>query len=196
MRTFQLLASITALTLGGLARAEAADPRPAQSVALRAEPGKLAGIALVRSRAGEETVRQQVTDMLLRLRQAQMPLTTALLLGNENRVERGRARIVFGIEITVVAGGRLYVEDAARCTGWVRDAATCRIGCDGGTFLLTRMQAEGHLKLALVLGETSPGHGRDGLRLGACADSGEAEDEIALAPAGDRQLAEVDLVRR
>lgn len=188
--------ALALLAFAVLPPAEAKAPKAAAAtVTLRAEAAELARIALATGRPDDDrATHHEVTDLLVRLHAADgIPLAAALLLDSVERIDRGRARTMMTAELIVVSGGRLHVEERARCTAWVGDAATCRTECDGGAFVIARMRESDRISLRLVVGEITPGASAEGPRLAACR---EREDglETSLAPRRG-PIAEVALAR-
>ena len=167
----------------------------AASVTLRAETADLGRVALATGRPDDDRVaHHEVSDLLVRLHPVEgVPLATALLLDNVEHADRGRARTIMTVELLVVSGGRLHVEERARCTAWVGDAATCRTECEGGAFVIARARGADRMTLRLVVGEIVPGTGAGGSRLAACREHGDGI-ETSLAPRRG-PLAEVALAR-
>lgn len=135
-------------------------------------------------------LRQPVTDLMLRLEPTPgNSLIAALAYPN---TPRGRRQTLFLVSLVVVAGGRLLVEDAARCAPWDADMSLCAVSCDGGEFALLRQRTPDGLKFSLALGKlaTADDGLSDGPRLGACADDGP---DVRLTTLLGPPVARIDL---
>lgn len=190
---------ITALILGALAAAalspldvNATDPRLVATFR-PADDRALAGLEMAwtdRARGGHHRV--PVTDILIRLRSAdEGRIDTLLGLPDGERAGRGRA--LFTVEMIVVAGGRLVVEEQARCAPWVAGAALCRTECDGGVFALLRGVSGGARSLTLRVGRVEADD-EAGVRLAGCADA-DHRGEAMLKPRAGSSVAEIPLRR-
>ena len=130
-----------------------------------------------------------VSDLVVRLRpEGGVPLATLLSLPDGDRP--GRARVVFTAEVLVVAGGRLFIEERARCAPWTAGASLCRTECDGGVFAIVRQGRGTAQRLTLRFGQVDAAE-EAGVRLGSCRDGG-AED-IVLMPRQGKAIHEVPL---
>ena len=133
--------------------------------------------------------RMAVSDLVVRLKPAgEGPLATVLGLADGDRA--GRGRVLFEVEILVVANGRLLIEERARCAPWTAGASLCRTECDGGVFALLRSATERVPTLRLRLGRVDAAEGA-GVRLGACSD--REGDEISLMARRGLATVEIDL---
>jgi hypothetical protein len=130
-----------------------------------------------------------VTDLMLRLTADGAAIDTALLAANAPA--GARLKPSFRVAVYTVIGGRITRDTDATCDQWREDAATCRLDCDGGAFILRR---RGRGALSLVIGRAAGQSGeaaRPGFALNACA-TGDA-GELILAPRGGREAAELAL---
>lgn len=131
-----------------------------------------------------------VTDVMLRLTADGGAIDTALLAANAQ--PGTRLKPIFRIAVYTVIGGRITRDTDATCDQWRDDAATCRLDCDGGAFMLRR---RGRGTLSLVIGGAaarSGEAGRPGFALNACA-TGDA-GELILSPRAGRETVELSLM--
>ncbi len=145
---------------------------------------------IVLSDRGRGTGRRiSVSDLVVRLRpEGDARLAALLTLADGDRV--GRGRVLFTAEVLVVAGGRLYIEERARCAPWIAGASLCRTECDGGVFAIVRQGRGTAQRLALRFGQVDAAE-EAGVRLGSCRDGG-AED-VVLMPRHGKAIHEVPL---
>lgn len=130
-----------------------------------------------------------VSDLVVRLRpEGGVPLATLLSLADGDRL--GRARVVFTAEVLVVAGGRLYIEERARCAPWTAGASLCRTECDGGVFAIVRQGRGTAQRLVLRFGQVDAAE-EAGVRLGSCRDGGL--EDVVLMPRQGKAIQDVPL---
>lgn len=179
------LLSVSALCLAA-AVAVSATAQPAartseRPLTFRTAKGQGVGqLAVVTSDAdGLNKRRETVTDVMLRLMPAAAGMADPLSYPNLSpRDARTGQPALFHADLIVVAGGRLHVEEGARCTAWVADTAQCTTGCEGGTFALSRDRRNGR-RLRISIGEVQVGEGGDGIRIAACSDDESGDRRIA-----------------
>ncbi|MFM9940326.1 MAG: hypothetical protein ACKVP7_12625 [Hyphomicrobiaceae bacterium] len=159
--------------------------RPAAKLDLAASALDLAHT----NRGSGATRRTAVTDIVVRLRSAgEGRLSTLLGLADGDRP--GRGRVLFTAELIVAAGGRVVIEERARCAPWVAGASICRTECDGGAFAILRQSTPHGQVLALRFGRVDPAEVA-AVRLGACRDTDA--DDLSLQPRAGHSSAEVPL---
>lgn len=133
--------------------------------------------------------RVPVSDLVVRLKPAgEGRLATMLTLADGDRP--GRGLVIFTAEIIVVAGGRILIEERARCQPWVSGASICRTECDGGTFAILRNVSGVRQTLTLRVGRIDASL-EAGVRLGACRDGGG--EDPSLQPRQGRATSELQL---
>jgi hypothetical protein len=182
------MAAFTALWLG-LGPVDAAPP-DAPLVLRPLAVTSIAGLDIVLSDRGRGTGRRiAVSDLVVRLRpEGDARLAALLALADGDRA--GRGRVLFTAEVLVVAGGRLYLEERARCAPWTAGASICRTECDGGAFAIVRQGRGTAQRLAIRFGQVDAAE-EAGVRLGSCRDGG-AED-VVLMPRHGKGIHEVPL---
>lgn len=162
-----------------------------------ANGGQLAGIEVVvghsEGKAAQAT-RLAVTDVVVRLAPvaAEMPIGVALAL--EEAAIGQAAPPLLSLDLLLVAGGRLIVEERARCAPWRLGASLCRLACGGGAVALARALEGRGVSLRLVVGDLTPGGPATGARLGSCAERADGF-ETSVAPRRGQRIVEVDLVQ-
>lgn len=134
--------------------------------------------------------RLAVSDIVLRLRPSAGGQLSALLSLPEADRPAGRSRVLFTADIIIAAGGRILIEERARCGPWRSGASICRTECEGGTFALMRTPGPAGQALTLRVGRIDASE-ETGVRLGACAVGGGPEPN--LQPRQGRSVGEVQL---
>lgn len=137
-------------------------------------------------------VRYAVTDFDLRLT-ATGGTPLAVALGLPNVPPNAHQPPILGVELLLVAGGRLVVESRIYCGAWVDDIAVCRTPCGDGAFGIVRGTGPRGPALRLTVGLAPAGDGSgiiEGIRLGAfCSDA----TDVRLVPHRGLKLADIVL---
>lgn len=155
---------------------------------------QLANVAAVQASVRTSHVlRQPVTDLMVRLEPTPGNALIAALAYPDDA--RNRQRTLLLASLVAVAGGRLLVEETARCGPWQADMALCAVGCDGGVFGLLRRRTPDGMRFSLAIGRLPAGDEglSDGPRMGACADDGA---DVRLTTLAGPPVAVIDLAER
>ena len=136
--------------------------------------------------------RYVVTDVAVRLT-ATGGTPLAVALGLPNAPPNSRQPPSLGVELLLVAAGRLVIESRIYCGAWVDDIAVCRTPCGDGAFGIVRAAGPGAPALRLTVGQAPAGDGSgiiEGIRLGSrCSDA----SDVRLVPRRGLKLADIVL---
>lgn len=152
-------------------------PAPAQRggrASVDLAPGDHGELARIELRQGTSAdgqhVRRPITDLLLRVRAPGGDAEAALHAPNGYRP--GERQPLFLLDVALVAGGRLVLDERVACQGWIADVSICHAECDGGQFALERGDGAAYTvtfgRLPKDLGE----HLEPGYRMHACGGAG------------------------